>query len=129
VTADIMNCPATMCPLFAKDGSPWTGAKDAPCPSKGLAEGSHGECGGCPWWDMGCSDGGPHSQIDEVADGGHPMVAGPSQPKRTRAAPREYDCPKASECQWQARSEATGKPLCPPRWALSLGLDPRNAAF
>ncbi len=35
-------CPATMCPLFAADGSPWTGDVNAIC------EHSHEKCG---WWD------------------------------------------------------------------------------
>ena len=117
-------CPATMCPLFAKDGSPWTGEYDAPCPGHDDID-----CGGCPWWSMGgCSDGGPFESVAEALHHeGRAMVVGPNRPKRdTVGTPREYDCPRASECQWQIRA---GDRLCPPRAALSHGLDPRVSAF
>lgn len=117
-------CPASMCPLFARDGSPWTGEKHAPCPA-------HDDLdrGGCPWWGMGCSSGGPHEQVDEAAERGTALVVGPCRPRRVgQTAPRTYDCPHEAVCQWQARSSLHGK-LCPPREALARGLDPRVAAY
>lgn len=111
-------CPATMCPLFAADGSPWTGEKNAPCARDERV---------CPWWGAGCSSGGPHEQVHEASMSAHGavQVAGPNKVKRGRAKPRSYDCARAAECAWQQQSDR----LCPPRLALSLGLDPRNAAY
>ena len=117
-------CPATMCPLFARDGSPWTGEKSAPCPGHDDLDN-----GGCPWWGMACSGGGPHSQIAEAKTYGGVAVVGPVRPQRVGATePRTYDCPHATECQGQIRSALGGR-LCPPREALAHGLDPRTAAF
>ena len=118
----MMECPASMCPLVAKDGSPWTGVYAAPCPGH-----DDMETGGCPWWSMACSCGGIQDQVDEAAEsGGAMVVAGPNQPRRLMAAPRAYDCPKASVCRWQ---EQAGDALCPPRDALARGLDPRVCLF
>ena len=112
-------CPATMCPLFAKDGSPWTGEKNSPC------EGT-----GCGWFDIeaGCQGAvASYIQVDEVAHGMNLMQIGPVQARRTNmAAPRAYDCPRAGECQWQLEA---GEHLCPPRHALALGIDPRTCAY
>ena len=30
----VMQCPATMCPLIAPNGSPWTGEKNGVCPEQ-----------------------------------------------------------------------------------------------
>jgi len=121
-----MECPASMCPLFAKDGSPWTGVFAAPCPG-------HDELpsGGCPWWSVACSTGGIQSLVEGAAvnDGMVGAVAGPTKPKRGIAAPREFDCPRASVCRWQEQSEVVGRRLCPPRDALARGIDPRVVAF
>ena len=124
-----MECPASMCPLIAKDGSPWTGVFAAPCPGKGLAE-APGPEDGCPWWDMACSCGGIQAQVEEAAaDGGRMVVAGPNKPKRLIAAPRHYDCERAAQCRWQEQAAMAGRVLCPPRDALSRGLDPRVCLF
>lgn len=128
-----MKCPASMCPLVAPDGSPWTGEFDAVCPE---AEPDFDKKTGCAWWGMGCNGCGgyvsAHKQIGEAADEGKVLVAGPNKPKRTNADPRkvvwDYDCPRAKDCQWQAHAEAEGG-LCPPRSALRLGLDPRVCLF
>jgi len=113
-----VSCPATMCPLVAPKGSPWTGSFRAPCP----------ESDACPWWGMACSTGGVQAQVEEAAaSGGAVLVAGPDRPRRGPAAPRGYDCPVASECSWQ-RQAGEGR-LCPPRDALSRGLDPRVCLF
>lgn len=115
-------CPASMCPLIAKDGSPWTGEYAAPCP--GHADMDNG---GCPWWSMGCAHGGPWVQVEEaLGNGGKALVLGPNAPRRGPAAPRTFDCPKAAECRWQERS---GDRLCPPRDALARGLDPRVCLY
>lgn len=63
-------CPATICPLFAPDGSPWTGDKNSPCARHEASEpddplGRHG----CIFWDdkRGCDGAGfADAQIDEV---------------------------------------------------------------
>lgn len=117
-----MKCPASMCPLFAPNGSPWTGEYDAPCPGHDDLEKD-----GCAWWGMACKGGGMMSVVAEADDmDGRALVVGPSQPKRqSRMAPKSYDCPKSEECRWQ--EQASG--LCPPRQALALGLDPRVCAF
>jgi hypothetical protein len=61
-TADATTvfCPATMCPLTAPNGSPWTGQYNAPCPR-------HDDLdrGGCPWWTMSCRD---NALVGEVLD-------------------------------------------------------------
>lgn len=121
-TEEPMQCPASMCPLIAKDGSPWTGQYAAPCPG-------HDDLSkdGCPWWSMACSTGGIQHQVEEAAmRGGRALVVGPNKPRREIAAPREYDCPKAKVCRWQ---ELAGEKLCPPRDALARGIDPRVVLF
>lgn len=116
------ECPASMCPLIAKDGSPWTGQYAAPCPAHDDIDSD-----GCPWWSMACSTGGIQAQVEEAAiQGGRMAVLGPNQPRRLAGAPRSFDCPKAAACQWQAQA---GDKLCPPRDALSRGLDPRVCLF
>lgn len=122
-------CPASMCPLIAPDGSPWTGQKNARCPQKHSMDPS---CG-CAWFQgfggAGCDGASSaHEQIAEAAEGHHVLQLGPRRKKRERAAPRDYDCPRSHDCQWQAEAEAEGG-LCPPRTALRLGLDPRLAAY
>ena len=122
-----MQCPASMCPLIAKDGSPWTGEYGAPCPG-------HDEMktGGCPWWGMACATGGIQAQVEEAeARGGAHNVAGPNKVRRMiqSDASRGYDCPKTAVCRWQERAIIEGRDLCPPRDALRRGLDPRVTVF
>lgn len=112
-------CPATMCPLFAKDGSPWTGEKDAPCENLG-----------CGWFDVeeGCQGAvASYTQVGELVQGGPLLQIGPVAARRvTQEKPRTFDCPRAEECQWQLEA---GDTLCPPRFALSLGIDPKACAY
>ena len=120
-----MFCPASMCPLIAPDGSPWTGTKNAPCPGHDDLD-----TGGCPWWTMACSTGGIQDQVEEASgQAGRVLVVGPNRPKRGLAAPRSYDCPRASDCRWQEQAAVAGRPLCPPRDALQRGMDPRVTLF
>jgi len=127
VTDPIMQCPATMCPLIAPDGSPWTGAKNAPCPGRGGIP-TEEEPDRCPWWDMGCGGNGQVSAVDMAErQNGRAFVCGPVRPKRDGVGvPKEFDCPNASFCRWQEQSP-TG--LCGPREALKRGLDPRVCNF
>lgn len=126
-----------MCPLIAKDGSPWTGQYNSPCEGKGITfiEGTNDvdwAAGGCAWYfdGIGCAGcSGAHEQIADAANGKFAPTLGPVKPKRyeTRES-RDYDCLRASECQWQIEAEKKGG-ICPPRSALRLGLDPRLALF
>ena len=85
---------------------------------------------GCAWYGTGCCDAAnfAHEQIAMAADGQFVLQLGPVQAKRGAGKPRDYDCPHASECQWQLQAEEEGG-ICPPRTALRLGLDPRLAAW
>lgn len=119
-------CPASMCPLFAPTGSPWTGEYNGECPQ------TDHEDGGCGFWGMFRKDEGcggvtaARQQIHE-ADIELPVLQiGVVRPKNLRTEPKSYDCKRANDCQWQIES---GIKLCPPRHALSLGLDPRYAAY
>jgi hypothetical protein len=123
-----MLCPAAMCPLIAKDGSPWTGQKASPCPGRGLED--ENDYGGCPWWDMACSCGGIQAQVEEAAlNEGRAMIAGPNRQRRQISNSRSFDCPMAGQCRWQEQAEKAGRPLCPPRDALERGIDPRVCLF
>ncbi len=119
----VMECPASMCPLIAPNGSPWTGEKGGPCPGH-----DNLDAGGCPWWAMACSTGGIQAQVDEAAEHmGRATVLGPNRPRRDGFGPaRSFDCPKATVCRWQ---ELAGDKLCPPRDALARGMDPRVCLF
>ena len=121
-----MECPASMCPLIAKDGSPWTGQFAAPCPGH-----DDMDTGGCSWWSMACSTGGIQELVEDAAahDGRAALVIGPNRPKRGLAEPREFDCPRAKQCRWQEQAEKAGRALCPPRDALARGIDPRVVLF
>lgn len=124
--SDCMQCPASMCPLIAPKGSPWTGTYAAPCPGHDDLD-----TDGCPWWSMACSVGGIQGQVEEAAaNGGKAFVIGPNYPHRdTIGNSRSYDCPKVSVCRWQEQAEKAGRSLYPPRDALSRGLDPRVYNF
>jgi len=125
-------CPATMCPLIAPDGSPWTGEKNGVCPQKEPDRDANGNWlgSGCGFWHGfggtgcdGCSA--AHHQVAEAANGEALLVIGPNKPRRlNQTTSKEYDCPRAKECQWQIEADAEGG-LCPPRSALRLGLDAR----
>ena len=84
------ECPASMCPLVAKDGSPWTGEYAAKCPGHDDLK-----SGGCPWWSMACSTGGIQGLVEEAADNeGRAHVVGPNQPRRGLAEPRSLTAPR-----------------------------------
>jgi hypothetical protein len=119
-------CPASMCPLFAKDGSPWTGQKNARCPQHE----DYQKSDGCAFWaeGQGCDGAiGAIGQVEEALETGGTLQIGPVRQKRHEVArPTEFDCAKASSCQWQIQ---VAPKLCPPRYALSLGVDPRACAY
>lgn len=96
-------CPATMCPLFARDGSRWTGDIDAHCDGPA-----------CGWFAGGGCQGAVHA-LEGVDDERR------SIPLPLRKPPKSYECPRADECQWQRESAPS---LCPPRAALSHGVSP-----
>lgn len=118
-------CAATMCPLFAADGSPWTGEQNAVCPQ------DQSKCG---WYSdvdedgnkacAGCSS--ALEQVDDVARERPLLQIGRKRARPEKRQPTTFDCPRAAECQWQAECSPA---LCPPRYALSLGVDPRACAY
>jgi hypothetical protein len=101
-------CPASMCPLFAKDGSLNAGIYAGTCPEKDDIDN-----GGCPWWSVGCSTGFQHRLVDRAAAN-----------RRKPAPPRTFDCPHADVCSWQKQASKQGK-LCAPRAALAAGVNAR----
>lgn len=105
---DKVICPASMCPLIAKEGSPNAGVYAGLCPQ-------HDDIdrGGCPWWSVGCSTGFQHRLVERAAAN-----------RRKHAAPRTYDCPHAGVCSWQREADKRQK-LCPPRAALAAGVSPK----
>jgi hypothetical protein len=112
-----------MCPLIAKDGSPWTGEKAVPCPQDEK---------GCAWWPICSKD--EMRETVEAATAGHPMpVFGPNRPRSYEADPkkvgRTFDCRHAAQCSWQIAADKAGQELCPPREALKRGFDPRITLF
>lgn len=115
-------CPASMCPLFAADGSPWTGEKNAPCVGKacgwfgGLS--STNQCDGAT---------AAYEQIVELTMGGRPLVFAKHATRVTRAT--TFACDRERDCQWQIEAVQRGLKLCPPRSALAAGLDPRVCAY
>ena len=115
-------CPATMCPLFAVDGSPWTGEKNQVCPQ------DHEKCQFWKGFGGQACDGctASYTQVMEVNYQGHTLQIGPIRRQKESVLPKTFDCPREQECQWQIQS---GDKLCPPRLALSLGIDPRTCAY
>ena len=109
-------CPATMCPLIAPNGSPWTKQYNSHC---------HGES--CGFFDKKrkACDGGLYAlgQVEEVKLLGTLQLG--TTPKFHKRKPMTYDCPREHECQWQRDS----KVICPPRHAMAEGLDPRVCLF
>jgi len=91
-------CPATMCPLFARAGSPWTGDKNSNCEREKCGWWHNGKCVATEW------------ALEHVAE---------EKPGKTLS--KVPHCPRAQECQWQRQSEW----LCPPRFAAVNGIDPR----
>jgi len=119
-------CPASMCPLIAPHGSPWTGKKNGRCPEHDdMAK------GGCAWWSMTCQGNGMMQNVVEAeAAGGTAFVVGPVQPHRTDIGPpKSYACPRTGDCSWQRQAELAGAALCPPREALARGIDPRVCTY
>ncbi len=119
-----MQCPASMCPLIAPNGSPWTGEYAGDCPG-------HDDLStdGCPWWSMGCGGGGMMRFVDEAEKAGGAVVLGPNKPRRKPGRVVEYECLKQNECRWQEQSINAGHRTCPPREAMLRGLDPRVCLF
>lgn len=116
----VMQCPATMCPLIAPNGSPWTGEKNSECP-----EHDDTNKDGCLWWGNCKGDG--HVTTVAMALEGDVLVVGQNKPKRHGiGTPKSYNCQNANFCSWQKQSP-TG--LCGPRQALKEGLDPRVCLF
>jgi len=113
-----------MCPLIAKDGSPWTGDESAPCPEDENV---------CPWWAIACSTGGVRELVEHAVRGAPLPVFGPNKPSSYAADPakigRTFDCQKAAVCSWQKQAGHEGHKLCPPRYALGRGFDPRIVLF
>lgn len=117
-------CAATMCPLFAADGSPWTGGYRSPC--AGADCGFYTKGSGC--------DGGRNAsfEVERISQSGKPQLQlAPAIGRRgTQYAgrdAREFDCPYAAVCQWQR--DAPAGELCAPRKALALGVDPASCAY
>lgn len=123
-------CPASMCPLFAREGSPWTGEKNARCEQSEWEPDHLPSATGCAFWTTGagCDGAGAAAyQVEQAHEHGATLQIGPIQQERhVLLKPTEYDCPRAPSCQWQ-RQSLPG--LCPPRHALSLGVDPRACAY
>lgn len=119
-----MECPASMCPLIAPNGSPWSGTYAAPCPGHDDLDSN-----GCLWWGMGCGGGGMQRLVDDAERNGGACVAGPNKPRRKPGRVVEYDCPKESVCRWQEQAKIAGHRICPPREAMLRGLDPRVCLF
>lgn len=112
-------CPATMCPLFAAGGSPWTGEQNTAC---------HGAT--CGWFRDGRCTAADHAhqQVADLADGEPIAQQGPVRVQKLQVERKTFECPRAHECQWQIEAEAEGV-ICPPRAALMLGVDPRACAY
>lgn len=112
-------CPATMCPFFAPDGSPWTGDKNGTC------ERDHEKCAW--YWKDGCTARpGSMQQIVEFMVGGRPLMIG-VRPKMEHMSNKPMPaCDREKECQWQIES---GDGPCPPRFAIMNGVDPRMAGY
>lgn len=110
-------CPASMCPLIAPNGSPWTGKKDGECPEHDKIEHK-----GCPWFSMACGTGGIHHQVDDA------FIIGPNKPKGGIKKEKTYSCKMEHECSWQKHTKHESG-LCGPRYALSKGMDPRVCLF
>lgn len=115
-------CPASMCPLFAADGSPWTGDKNVHCQGEECGFYNDGHCDGAS-----CAA----EQVMEAASGRRPfqlavVTEGRRGMEYAGLAGKTFDCPRASDCQWQREA---GDGLCPPRMALARGVDPRACAY
>jgi hypothetical protein len=111
VTIPASFCPATMCPLFAAEGSPVSGAYDALCSRD------------CGWHDGAICRAGRIATGEVIAATATNGVTWPKLAGPIRR--RVFACSRASECTWQ-RQQPGG--LCAPRRALAHGLDPRGCA-
>jgi hypothetical protein len=92
------KCPATYCPLFAADGSRWTGDVNMAC-ERGPT---------CGFWYRDRCVGVDHAF--EVLD--VPLIV---------LSPDRPACRFEATCQWQ---QQMGGILCPPRTAIVNGVDP-----
>ena len=110
-------CPATMCPVMAPNGSIWTGQTNALCEKEECGFFHKGHCEG---------QGAAYEQVAEVEEKGFTLHLNPEGDKFHKRKPMAYACPRAAECQWQREA---GDKLCPPRFALSQGIDPRVCLY
>jgi hypothetical protein len=113
-------CPASMCPLIAPKGSPWTGAYNTNCQGKD-----------CAWFNKKsdrCEGSlSANLQIDEVLETGRTLQLGSKGHFHDRK-PLDYQCPREHECQWQKEADRDQQ-TCPPRRALKEGKDPRICLY
>jgi hypothetical protein len=115
-------CPATMCPLFAAGGSPWTGHKNSHCEGEACGFYHQGHCEGA---------GAAIDQVMEARTGRRPfqlavVTEGRRGVEYIGRDTKTFDCSRAATCQWQVEA---GDKLCPPRAALALGVDPRACGY
>jgi hypothetical protein len=61
-------------------------------------------------------------QVSQADDRGFVLQLGHGAKRYSKTSPKTYECARAHECQWQREA---GDCLCPPRLALSRGLDPK----
>ena len=110
-------CPASMCPLIAPTGSPWTKEFNVHCSKEkcGWFDSEAKKCQGSVAAEM---------QVTEVMETGRTLQVANGHFHNRK--PLEYSCARAIECQWQIES---GDKLCPPRLALSLGKEPRICLY
>jgi len=100
-------CPASMCPLFAKDGSPWTSEKNARCPKHAHDPDRPGS-EGCGFWDNGCDGaGGAMNQVEEAREYGGTLQIGPVHQKR-------HELARPTPSTVRAPSSANGSSRFPP---------------
>lgn len=110
-------CPASMCPLFAPTGSPWTDEYDVAC-----------EREICGFYHNNVCEGriGSQMQVDDAVLKIPVLQLGIVRAKHEKVKPTTFDCKFAHRCKWQAEA---GIELCPPRSALAQGIDPRVCAY
>lgn len=108
-------CPASMCPLFAANGSPWTGEKNSKCPRARPLPDLPG--GGCGWWQGfgGCGCDGASAAVEQIIDverRGSTLQLGKGAKRFTKQAPKTYDCERAHECPdlWRCDTQALTRP-------------------
>jgi len=112
-------CPATMCPLFAPNGSPWTGEVNTPCAKSD-----------CDYYDTKASfcfaGQDAFSFVEDAKKHGDCMrFSGPKDLSKIEPQPAPT-CDREHECEWQ-RTASPG--LCAPRYAITIGVDPRACCW